>query len=222
VTSIETRGNRLIGQIVGSYQSAIVRAYCRIRFMILRQPFLEEIDQYLPAEGSVLDLGCGFGLFSLYFGGTAPARRIVGVDLDAKRVSAARRSAAMLGRENLRYEVSDAVSWQTEQTFDAVYMLDLVHHLPAAEVPAFLSAVTKRLAPGGTLILKDVAPTPRYKMWFTLALDRLMVGNDPIRYWPPAELSALLEQLGFEVRRHRMTDILPYPHILYVCRKRQV
>ena len=28
--------------------------------------FLEEIEQYLPDHGTILDLGCGFGLFSLY------------------------------------------------------------------------------------------------------------------------------------------------------------
>jgi hypothetical protein len=32
-------------------------------------------------------------------------------------------------------------------------------------------------------------------------------------------LQALLEQVGFRVRRHLMVDVLPYPHVLYVCRR---
>jgi hypothetical protein len=56
-------------------------------------------------------------------------------------------------------------------------------------------------------------------MAFTLLLDRLMVGREPIRYWPADEFCALLERLGFEVVRHRMRDFLPYPHILYVARR---
>jgi 2-polyprenyl-6-hydroxyphenyl methylase/3-demethylubiquinone-9 3-methyltransferase len=212
-------GQHAIQQIVGSYKSWIVRIYCRIRFIILRQPFLEEIDQYLPRQGQVLDLGCGFGLFSLYFSKMAPERALTGVDLNARRIATARESATSLGC-NVDYQVSDAVTWDSTITFDAIYMLDLIHHLPANEVDRFLAAVSRRLRPGGLLLVKDVAPTPRYKMWFTLILDRLMVGSEPIRYWPPAELSQVLERLGFEVRRHRMTDILPYPHILYVCRLR--
>ena len=36
------------------------------------QPFLDEIGQYLPRGGRILDFGCGFGLFSLYFALRSP------------------------------------------------------------------------------------------------------------------------------------------------------
>ena len=39
----------------------------------------------------------------------------------------------------------------------------------------------------------------------------------PVRYWPADALQALLERVGFGVSRHLMVDILPYPHVLYVC-----
>jgi 2-polyprenyl-3-methyl-5-hydroxy-6-metoxy-1,4-benzoquinol methylase len=204
--------------ITRSYESPVIRLYCKVRFTILRQPFLEEIGQYLPHRGRVLDLGCGFGLFSLYFAASAPERRITGIDLNARRVEFARKSAAKLGLGNVCYEAGDVLEWDSRERFDAIYLLDLVHHLPAAQVPPFLAKVRARLKEGGVLVVKDVAPTPRYKMLFTLILDRLMVGMEPIRYWPPRELAAVLQRLGFEVVKHRMTDILPYPHILYVCR----
>ncbi|NNL72554.1 MAG: hypothetical protein HKP29_04245, partial [Silicimonas sp.] len=92
------------------------------------------------------------------------------------------------------------------------------HHLPQESVPEFLEKLKGLIKPGGLLILKDVADRPLVKMWFTLILDRLMVGmSEPIRYWPPAELIELLRSLGFDVKRHTMNDILPYPHMLYVC-----
>ena len=69
-------------------------------------------------------------------------------------------------------------------------------------------------------MLKDVTDTPAYKRWFSLALDRLMVSwSEPIHYWSVDELSDLLRETGFQVYTHRMIDILPYPHILYVCHK---
>lgn len=208
-----------IGRIVASYADPVTRLYSRIRFTILRQPFLEEIGQYLPQEGRVLDFGCGFGLFSLYFASQAKRRQITGIDLNPARIERARASAAKLGLENARYEVGDVLQWQPAEPFDAIYMLDVIHHLPAAMVPEFLAKLRSFLAPGGVLVIKEVADRPLFKMLFTLALDRLMVGMEPIRYWPPDELRALLQSLGFEIRRHRMTDILPYPHILYVGRQ---
>jgi 2-polyprenyl-3-methyl-5-hydroxy-6-metoxy-1,4-benzoquinol methylase len=206
-----------IRRIIDSYRG-LPRLYSRIRFSILRQNFLEEIGQYLPRRGRILDLGSGFGLFSLYFALCEPERELIGVERSRERVALARASAQTLSLANVRYDCCDVLDWKGDGPFDAVYLLDLVHHLPVAEVAGFLEAVCAQLRPGGTLILKEVADRPHAKRLFALLLDRLMVGREPIRYWPPAELSALLENLGFDVKRHRMNDIFPFPHILYVCR----
>lgn len=224
-TPLRSHGARIeaardaIASVVESYEDTITRIYARLRFLILRQPFLDEIGQYLPSSGRVLDLGCGFGLFSLYYAMLAPDRELTGIDLNPRRIAMAERCAARLGLGNVRYRTSDVRSWQGEDCFDAIYMLDLVHHLPRGEVRVFLEKVRARLRPGGTLVIKDVSNRPHYKMWFTWLLDRLMVGwHEPIRYWPPVELLDLLEGLGFAVKRHAMNDFLPYPHVLYVAR----
>jgi 2-polyprenyl-3-methyl-5-hydroxy-6-metoxy-1,4-benzoquinol methylase len=216
--SLRAAARSPIRDIVNSYDSRVIRSYSRVRFMILRQIFLEEIGQYLPRSGRVLDLGCGFGLFSLYFAAQAPARSILGIDADPQRIEFARLSAARLGLRNVEYRVADAMNWQAGEKFDAIYLLDLVHHLPRDRVPAFLRKLRGQLDDAGILVLKEVEDRPFWKRWFTLALDRLMVGMEPIHYWPAAELVALLESLGFQVVRHQMKDVLPYPHILYVNR----
>jgi hypothetical protein len=41
-----------------------------------------------------------------------------------------------------------------------------------------------------------------------------------VTYWPSDALAGALEDAGFSVRRHLMVDVLPYPHILYVCTRR--
>lgn len=209
---------QMIRRIVASYEGFVTRLYSKIRFTILRQPFLEEIGQYLPKDGKILDLGCGFGLFSLYFAALGPDRRITAVDLNAGRIEQASRSAAKLGLDNVEYTAMNVLDWASREDFDGIYFLDLVHHLPKDSVPVFLEKVRTLLKPGGVLVVKDVADRPYFKMLFTLILDRLMVGMEPIHYWPPAELARLLESLGFVVHRHRMTDILPYPHVLFIAR----
>ena len=80
--------------------------------MILRQTFLQEIGQYLPREGRVLDLGCGFGLFSLYFAIDAPERQMIGVDLDANRIESARECARRLDVANVDYTAQNALDWR--------------------------------------------------------------------------------------------------------------
>jgi cyclopropane fatty-acyl-phospholipid synthase-like methyltransferase len=212
--------NETIRNVVRAYDDPVVRAYCWARFLILRQRFLEEIGQYLPATGPVLDIGCGFGLFSLYYAATAPGRFVRGLDLNARRIAMARRAAGRLGLHNVAYEQGDARDFKGDTEVAAAYMLDIVHHVPASTVPSLLAQLRRCLAPGGVLLVKDVDTRPAPKRWFTWTLDRLMAPRTPVRYWSTEELTAALERAGFRVRRHLMVDLLPYPHVLYICEAR--
>jgi 2-polyprenyl-3-methyl-5-hydroxy-6-metoxy-1,4-benzoquinol methylase len=213
--------NDTIRRIVRAYDDPVVRAYCSVRFLILRQRFLEEIGQYLPTTGPVLDIGCGFGLFSLYYAATGPGRFVRGLDLSAPRIAMARRAAQRLGLDNVAYEQGDARDFKGDAEVAAAYMLDIVHHVPPSTVPSLLAQLRRSLAPGGLLLVKDVDTRPAPKRWFTWALDRLMAPRTPVRYWSAEELTAALERAGFGVHRHLMVDLLPYPHILYICEARR-
>jgi hypothetical protein len=99
-------------------------------------------------------------------------------------------------------------------------MLDIVHHIPPDAVRPLLDQVAKILPLGGPLLIKDVDRRPFYKRWFTYALDKVMDPGTPVHYWDADDLTRLLQDVGFTVHRHLMVDILPYPHILYVCERR--
>ena len=208
-----------IRRIVRAYDDPIVRAYGWARFAILRQRFLDEIGQYLPANGVVLDIGCGFGLFSLYYAATGRGRLVRGVDMNRGRIALARRAAARLEIHNVSYEEGDARDFKGDMEVSAAYMLDIVHHVAPAAVPPLLRQLHRALAPGGMLLVKDVDTRPAAKRWFTWALDKAMDPRAPVHYWSGDELSGALTTVGFTVRRHLMVDVLPYPHVLYVCRR---
>ncbi len=206
-----------IRKVIRAYDDPVVKAYCWVRFGILRQRFLDEIGQYLPSSGAVLDIGCGFGLFSLYYASVAPSRFIRGLDLNGRRIAVARRAAARLGIENVAYEEADARHFKGDAEFLAAYMLDIVHHIPPTAVSPLLRQIRQSLPRGGVLLVKDVDTRPAPKRWFTWVLDRAMAPRTPVHYWSAEALTAELETSGFRVRRHLMVDLLPYPHVLYVC-----
>jgi len=209
-----------VKRIIRAYDDPIVRAYCWARFGILRQRFLDEIGQYLPEAGPVLDIGCGFGLFSLYYAATGPRRLVRGLDVSGGRIALARRAAGRLGLDNVSYEEGDARDFKGDGEVAAAYMLDIVHHVPPATVPPLFRALRASLPTGGRLLVKDVDTHPIIKRWFTWALDRAMAPRTPVHYWGVDELSGALADAGFVVHRHLMVDVLPYPHVLYVCEAR--
>jgi len=212
--------SQTIRNIIGAYDDPVVRTYCWARFWILRQRFLDEIGQYLPETGPVLDVGCGFGLFSLYYAATGPRRFVRGLDMNGRRIALARRAAARLGLANIAYEEADARDYKGDTEVAAAYMLDIVHHVPRAAVPPLLAQLRRSLPVGGLLLVKDVDTRPAAKRWFTWALDRVMSPRTPVAYWSAAALTQALETARFRVRRHLMVDLLPYPHVLYVCEAR--
>jgi len=208
-----------ISRIIQVYDQPIVRMYSRIRFQILRQRFLDEIGQYLPRRGHVLDIGCGFGLFTLYYAALRPDLSFHGLDINVQRIELARRAEAKLGITNVVFEVADAATYRFQERFTGAYMLDLAHHIPLPAVQPLLRQLYDLLEDGGRLILKDIDTRPAFKRGFTYLLDKLMDPSSPVHYWPSEEMRDLLTGLGFETFAHTMVDYLPYSHILYVCRK---
>ena len=213
------RESNKLPAIIASYDSLIIRLYVRIRFYILRQRFLNEIRQYLPKSGRILDIGCGFGLFSLFYAIKYPKASLYGIDLNGKRIESAKKAANKLGLTNVHYSVGSATNLPVSTNYDAVYMLDIVHHIPENEVEPLIKNIHKLLPGNGNLLIKDIDFYPTYKRWFTWWLDKLMDPKTPVHYWQSSALVPMLESCGFQVFVHHMVDYLPYPHILYICRK---
>ncbi|HSF06821.1 MAG TPA: class I SAM-dependent methyltransferase [Methylomirabilota bacterium] len=209
-----------VRRIIRAYDDPVVRAYSWVRFGILRQRFLDEIGRHLPETGPVLDIGCGFGLFSLYYAATGPRRVLRGLDVNGRRIALARRAARRLGLPNVIYEEGDARDFKGDGEVQAAYMLDIVHHIAPDSVPQLLIQLRRALPAGGLLLVKDVDTRPVVKRWFTFVLDKAMNPRTPVRYWSAEELTAALEASGFRVWRHLMVDLMPYPHVLYICEAR--
>jgi SAM-dependent methyltransferase len=209
----------IITRIIRSYDSLLIQAYCLARFRIIRQRFLEEIRQFLPVEGRVLELGCGFGLFGNFIAATCPGVTLEGYDLNERRVAEATASAARLGLTNARYEVADAREFSPDGPYAAAYLIDILHHVPPETVPRLLRDIYDHLADDSVLIVKDVDTTPRLKMLFTWLLDVVMTKGELPVYWSGRDMQGQLTATGFRVFSHGMVDSLPYSHRLYVCVK---
>jgi 2-polyprenyl-3-methyl-5-hydroxy-6-metoxy-1,4-benzoquinol methylase len=216
----EVYGRAAIGKIARALPP-VERVYANIRFSILRPKLLSVMDLLLPDEGRILDVGCGFGLFAAYFGQTQPAREIVGVDPNPKRIEMARRLSEAVGINSNTFIAGDARDVALEGTFAGAYVLDVMHHIPEADQLATLTRFRDLLAPRGVLVIKDITTEPAFGLEFTRLLDRVMVGwNEPLCYRHHRAWGDMLSKLGFHVRMVRVPDVLPYPHVVIAATKR--
>ena len=206
-------------RIISAY-SGLIKLYAFVRFKIIHIRFLEEIEQYLPDRGEILDLGCGFGLFAMYMALSKPNARVIGLDINARRLQIARDAAAKLGIRNVSFEQHDLRDWRPDQTITGAYALDVFHHVPPASGDRLLCDLFAHLEAGGRFLLKDIDTQPRGMLWFTYLLDALMSPRDDFHYRSAGAWQRQLSASGFApIRLHYLWDILPYPHILLICDK---
>jgi 2-polyprenyl-3-methyl-5-hydroxy-6-metoxy-1,4-benzoquinol methylase len=208
---------KFLSQIVDAYDSTIIRAYCKARFTIININILQMLGLCLRGKRRILDVGCGFGLFGCYFSAMYPEIKYCGYDLDAGRVEQAKRAAAQLGLNNVEFNWGDARDLKLEDEYDAILMVDLLHHINDEAKSNLLEICASHLAPGGRLIIKDVTTHPFPKIAFTWALDVLMTCGFEMWFWNEKRFYATLSKHFNRVEMYPIVDWLPYPHVIYLC-----
>ena len=115
------------------------------RFLI---PLLE--GRGVRPEGSILDVGCGYGGVLAALAGRYPAARCLGLDVDAEMVAAGREKCPA----GVRLETGDFFRLEGEG-FDLILMRDVLEHIVRPE--AALERAASLLNPGG-LLFASFAP----------------------------------------------------------------
>jgi SAM-dependent methyltransferase len=149
------------------------------------------LDRWLPRAGRVLDVGCGTGRYCDAL--NRAGRQCLGIDLDPGMISEAERlhpdgDFQILGMEDIHLLPSGGFT-------GIVCVGNVLPHLPAGRLAAFLMDVKNLLAPGGVWIFQTVNFDPLLK------LDEFVF---PELHFPEADLTFMrwyedirLDRLGF-------------------------
>jgi SAM-dependent methyltransferase len=187
------------------------RAFLAHRWWHASMPAVERL---VPTEGTVLDLGCGQGIFANLMGLRGPGRAILALERNAEKAALARDRVT-----NVRVEDRD-VSRSDLPPVDVATLIDVLHHLSSFEDQGpLLDTVHRILPPGGTLVLKEVTTSRPVRYRLTRVLDRLSYPRDRFYFRPHEELRAMLEARGFAVAFHPLWAHVPYAHYAFVATK---
>lgn len=221
--AIEPVTPELLCRIAAAIEHPLLRLYTRLRFQILPLGHFESINRFLPAEGLILDVACGWGLFAMTFAQTHPGARVLGCDLHARRLATGRRLIERMGLRNVELIQADVREWRAPAEFSGACLFFILHHLPREKAVELLIGLTGQLPVGGRLVLEEILTRPRWKAWFCRVMDVIHMGDADVHYWTLAELTAVLEALGYDTEARDITNWTPYPHGLFLAaRAREV
>lgn len=157
----------------------------------------------------VLDIGCGNArdiARIAKLGG-----QVVGVDISAGMVAAAKQELERVGMSGITLQVGDATHLDfPDASFDKVLCSEVIEHIPDA--PQALREMRRVLRPGGSLVLS----TPNKGSWY--GFERYWIWERLLRRkWPHpcdewrsmAEVLALVEQSRFKVSERRSVCFVP-------------
>ena len=145
-----------------------------IRWKLRLDPIFRHVDELIPEEGAVLDLGCGYGLMSNILARKSLRRQVLGVDFDERKIAVARGTAA--GALNLKFELRDLFEWDFPPA-DAVVLVDVLHYWRRDGQRRIISKAATCLGRGGTVLFRDVCRTDTWRHRITAWSERFSTAS---------------------------------------------
>jgi 2-polyprenyl-3-methyl-5-hydroxy-6-metoxy-1,4-benzoquinol methylase len=180
-----------------------------LRARAAASPLARALDQAIPDDARVLDLGCGTGQMTLFL--ARDQRLLVGADLTRASLALARQAAQRFGVEGALFVETDLRQPGLRPgAFDVVLCLGVLHHTP--DPRAAFAAVARLVRPGGMLVVglyNALARLPHRLRRLVARLSgmRLLLG-DPVlrdRRCEPERRRAWLQDQYLHPEEHRHT-----------------
>jgi 2-polyprenyl-6-hydroxyphenyl methylase/3-demethylubiquinone-9 3-methyltransferase len=209
-------GNSLSAKLSKLYAGLgiYVRFYVKTRAKLLN---LDYYSKFLPHNGLLIDVGCGYGVVANYLALRFPDSQVIGIDLDHKRIDAALKTVGKRG--NISFLLKDARDWDLPSC-TGVIMTDFLHHVSQRDQGLILHRVFNSLEKGGVSLISEVDSTakPFYRYWASYLSDRVLYPLSKSYFRKPHDWENILSSVGFSVKIIKTRNPI-FAGILYVCQK---
>jgi 2-polyprenyl-3-methyl-5-hydroxy-6-metoxy-1,4-benzoquinol methylase len=182
----------------------------------------------VPSRGRILEVGCGYGLFSNHLALEAHQREVLGIDIDLRKILQGQRAAKQGAVGGARCELHLSPPGDVpDGPWDAIVIVDVLYLLDRHEQEGLLRSCTEQLALGGVLVVKEMALVPAWKAAWNRAQETLAVrvlhitAGDEMTFLDPSALGAWMAEDGLVVTHEAVDRGYPHPHHLVVGARRR-
>ena len=165
---MDTNRKEIIDKVVSLYSRVgWKKLFARGRFWYA--PYIE-VEQLVPKNGKIIDLGCGEGILTNYLGLASENRRVLGLDVDKKRIKEANR-----GVKNVSFKLNDITKVKIPPC-DGIIIFQVLHHLSSHKIQEeVIKNCVESLKQGGKLIITEIYVGFSINYFLTWIADHLLV-----------------------------------------------
>jgi 2-polyprenyl-3-methyl-5-hydroxy-6-metoxy-1,4-benzoquinol methylase len=204
------------------FRSPWLRSYVRNKLRSDRI-YPEAYDLLGRSAEPILDVGCGVGLLAFYLRERGCAQPILGLDLDARKISCGAEIATRAYRDvELRFQ---DVETTLPDFLGNVAVFDVLHYLPQSAQAALLTRLAERVSPGGFLIIRDSLREMRPRYWMTWLAEKFAQAiswnrNVELHFPSRASIDDIFDGAEFERASRPLWGASPFNNHIFICRRR--
>ena len=175
------------------------------------------------SKDPVLDVGCGVGLLPFYLRERDCRQRILGLDVDARKI---RHGAEIAARSYDGVELRFHDVQEKLPAFSGnVVLFDVLHYLPVAEQKTLLSHLAGCVSRGGVLIIRDCPREARPRFWMTWIAEKFAQAvswnlRTSLHVPTRASIDDIFAASEFERESRPLWGTSPFNHHLFIFRRR--
>lgn len=132
------------------FRGPVLEWYLRIKLRLEKNYNL--INEIVPRQGIITDIGCGYGFMSVMLALTSDKRMITGIDYDEDKIITAQNCTEDLG--NLKFIHADISSQQLPAS-DVLLLMDVLHYMAEEKQTELLKKCFASLNEKGMILVRD-------------------------------------------------------------------
>jgi 1-acyl-sn-glycerol-3-phosphate acyltransferase len=132
------------------FRGPVLEWYLRIKLMLEKNYNL--INEIVPRQGTITDIGCGYGFMSVMLALVSEKRMLTGIDYDEDKIITAQNCTEDL--KNLKFVCEDITAQQLPAS-DVFLLMDVLHYMAEEKQTNLLKKCFGSLKENGLIVIRD-------------------------------------------------------------------